>query len=168
MEIWDTYYKDGSLSPIKIKRGDPIPEGLYTLAAEALIRHKNGRYLCMMRSTKKAVFPGYLETSVGGAALSGETPVRCIRREALEECGIDLLELTQIGYDINEERRHIIYSYLSITDADMDSVVLQENETEGYVWMNESEFAAFVNSGKMIPTQRARLLPFFKKCGFVD
>ena len=41
-------------------------------------------------------------------------------------------------------------------DCDKDSITLQENETEGYKWMNEEEFKIFINSDGLIPFQKER------------
>ena len=45
MEIWDGYLSDGTLAGIDLERGKPIPDGLYFLAVEILVRHTDGDYL---------------------------------------------------------------------------------------------------------------------------
>ena len=61
----------------------------------------------------------------------------------------------------------LCHQYLCITDCEKDSVTLQEGETVGYTWVSEAEFIEFINSGNMIPTQRERFDPYFKKLGYV-
>ena len=165
MEIWDGYRKDGSLAGVDIVRGEPIPEGLYFLAVEILVRHTDGDYLLMHRDPRKPAFPGYLEASAGGAAQKGEDPYTAALRELREETGIVADKLELIG---NMPYMHMLcYQYLCVTDCDKDSVTLQEGETVGYEWISESEFIDFVNSGNMIPTQRERYDRYFKGLGYI-
>ena len=56
MEIWDGYNRDGTLAGVDIVRGEPIPEGVYFLTVEILVRHVDGDYLLMHRSPEKPVF----------------------------------------------------------------------------------------------------------------
>ena len=168
MEILDLYRKDGSPTGLTIKRGEDIPYGYCSLACEALIKHEDGSYLCMRRSSTKDVVPGYLETSVGGGALSGEDPIACIKREAAEESGLILKDLEEIGITINEDRRHIIHSYLAVVKVNKNSIKLQPEETEDYCWLTEEEFKDLMTSDKAIPTQRERLLPFLRASGILN
>ena len=76
MEIWDTYTRDGRLTEVRIVRErDTIPDGLYHLVCEVLVRHVDGSILCMKRALSKRIFPGYYEATAGGSALSGEGPL---------------------------------------------------------------------------------------------
>ena len=49
MEIWDGYFSDGTLANYDLVRGEPIPQGLYHLVCEVLVRHVDGEYLLMRR-----------------------------------------------------------------------------------------------------------------------
>ena len=64
MEIWDGYLSDGSLAGVDIVRGEPIPDGLYFLAVEILVRHTDGDYLLMQRDHTKPAFAGYYEATI--------------------------------------------------------------------------------------------------------
>jgi len=70
MEIWDGYRADGTLAGIDLIRGEPVPDGIYFLVVEILVRHKDGEYLLMKRDLTKPAFPGYFEATAGGAAAS--------------------------------------------------------------------------------------------------
>lgn len=166
MEIWDGYRADGSLAGIDLVRGEPIPEGIYFMTVEILVRHADGDYLLMKRDERKPAFPGYLEATAGGAAQKGEDPMSAAYRELREETGIvaDTLEpIENMVY-----RRMINYQYLCVTDCDKDSITLQEGETVDYKWVTEKEFVEFINSGDMIPTQRERYTEYFKKLGYIN
>ena len=166
MEIWDGYNADGTLAGVDIIRGEPIPEGLYFLTVEILVRHTDGDYLLMHRDPNKSVFPDYLEATAGGGVQKGETPLEGAIRELKEETGISTESLTPIAN--MPYRRMLCYQYLCITDCEKDSVTLQQGETVGYKWVSEKEFIDFINSGNMIPTQRERYDGYFRSLGYVE
>ena len=165
MEIWDGYRADGTLAGIDLIRGEPVPDGIYFLVVEILVRHKDGEYLLMKRDLTKPAFPGYFEATAGGAAQKGEDPLTAALRELREETGIEASALEPIANMLY--RQMICYQYLCVTDCDKDSVTLQEGETVGYKWVTEKEFIEFVSSSNMIPTQRERYTDYFKKLGYI-
>ena len=165
MEIWDGYWMDGTLANRDLVRGEPIPQGLYHLACEILVRHTDGDYLLMQRDQKKRAYGGYYEATAGGSALKGEDKLACAKRELLEETGISTDAFTEIGRCISQDT--IYYTFLCVTDCDKASVTLQEGETISYKWISEQDFITFVNSGEMIDRQRDRYRPFFEKIGYM-
>lgn len=168
MEIWDTYTKDGCLTELRVVRErDTIPNGLYHLVCEVLVRHVDGSILCMKRDATKRIFPGCYEATAGGSALSGESNLDCIRRELKEETGITCDRFTEVGFCVREKARALFYSYVCTVDVAKDSVILQEGETEAYVWMTPEEFAAFVQSDRIIPTQKERYAAYLRTEGFL-
>lgn len=167
MEIWDAYTRDGELTGMTLVRGEPIPEGLYHMVCEVLVRHTDGTYLCMKRSLAKPNYPGFLEGTAGGSALKGESRDQCVRRELREETGIVWDEFEYLGEHIRDDDRCMFHTYFCTVDWPKDAVSLQEGETEGYVWMTEEEFISFINSGQMIPEQEVRFRPFFGKMGWL-
>ena len=42
MEIWDAYLADGTPAHQQLIRGQSIPEGLYHLSCDILVRHRDG------------------------------------------------------------------------------------------------------------------------------
>ena len=167
MEKWSLYNRDGSLTDKVQYRGEPIPKGLYALGCEVLVRHKDGSYLCMKRSTVKEVYPGFYEASAGGGALYGEDHYACIKRELREETGIECDDFAIVGKYIDDERGFIFYSFTCTVDIDKDSIVLQEGETEAYVWMTVPEFIEFINSDRAIDTQIDRYKEYFISIGYM-
>ena len=155
MEIWDGYWEDGSLANIDLVRGEPIPNGIYHMVCEILVRHTDGDYLLMQRDFRKSNFGGYYEATAGGSALKGEDKITCAKRELFEETGIEANSLEEIG------------QYLCITDCDKTGVSLQEGETVAYRWIPEKEYILFVNSSDMIPIQKVRYADFLKKLGYI-
>lgn len=166
MELWDARTRDGALTGGTLVRGEPIPEGLYHLVCEVLVRHADGSFLAMKRDEGKDVFPGWWETTAGGSALAGETSLDCARRELLEETGIEAESFELIAKTIGKE--YIFDSYLCVVDCPKDAVRFQAGETVDYRWMSEAEFGEFVRSQRMIPWQKERLVPYLKKAGYIE
>ena len=164
-EIWDGYLIDGSLAGRDLVRGEAIPEGLYHMVCEIIVRHVDGDYLLMQRDVSKPNYGGYYEVTAGGAVLKGENKLEGALRELREETGIVANELEEIGQ--NTSRETIYFDFLCITDCDKGSITLQEGETMNYKWLSEKEFISFVNSKDIIDSQRVRYNDFFVKMGYV-
>jgi 8-oxo-dGTP pyrophosphatase MutT (NUDIX family) len=165
MEIWDAYLRDGTPAGRELVRGEPIPEGLYHLTCDILVRHADGEYLLMQRDTQKPNYGGWYETTAGGSALKGENSLTCARRELREETGITCGEWARLGDCIIRDT--IYHQYLCVTDQPKNAVTLQPGETIGYRWLSEEAFAAFVNSGEMIPSQRERFRGYLSRMGYL-
>ncbi|MBQ5973083.1 MAG: NUDIX domain-containing protein [Oscillospiraceae bacterium] len=169
MELWDAYRRDGTPAGTELVRGEPIPEGLYHIVCEALIRHADGDYLLMRRDPRKDLFPGWTESSAGGSALKGETAEDCIRREIREETGItSLLRLDEEARFIFDDGRCFFYVFLAVTDCDKSAVTLQPGETVGFRWVDRAAFSRFAASGEMIPPQRARMAAHLLSAGLLS
>lgn len=166
-EIWDLYYEDGTPAGREMVRGEPIPKGLCHLVGEVLVRHTDGDYLLMRRSSNKSVFPGCWEATAGGSALKGEEPLDCIRRELREETGIDAASFEFVSRKVVRGDT-LFYTWLCVTDGDKSAVTLQEGETDAYRWISEGEFAAFIHSDAIIPIQRDRWAAWYRKMGYME
>ena len=54
MEIWDAYdAKLNKIDEISLIRGEEIPDGMFHLCSEIIVRHKDGTYLIMQRDARK-------------------------------------------------------------------------------------------------------------------
>jgi len=165
MEIWDAYHADGTPAGGTLVRGEPIPEGLYHLVSEILVRHTDGDYLLMQRDLRKPAYPGYYEATAGGSALAGENALACARRELREETGIAADSFAEIGRFVSQDT--IYCQYLCVTGCDKTTVTLQEGETIAYRWITEAEFVDFIHSGQMIDVQRKRYQAYFERMGYL-
>ena len=165
-EIWDGYFADGTPAGVDIVRGENIPDGLYHLVSEILIRHNDGDFLLMLRDPSKPNFGGFYESTCGGSALKDEDPLTCAKREMYEETGIEADVLEPIGVYVSHDT--IYHNYICTVDCDKNSVRLQIGETVDFKWVTEQEFADFVNSDKMIPVQKIRYMSYLIKQGYVE
>lgn len=158
-EIWDAYRADGSKAGFDLVRDEgTIPEGIYHLVSEVLVRHRDGSLLVMRRDLRKKGYPGLWEATASGSALKGEDALRCAQRELLEETGLQG-EMTALF--VQAEANHTLYhGYLCVTDCAKDAVRLQEGETIDYRWLTPQAFLAFADSGALVQGQRRRFADY--------
>ena len=139
IEIWDAYDKQFcKIENVQLVRGEAIPEGMYHLVCDIIVKYTDGTYLLMKRDYKKH-FGGMWELTAGGSALMNETPIECATRELSEETGIESGNLKEIGRIVHDGHRSLYVEYLCITDCDKNSVTLQEGETIDYKWVDRNE-----------------------------
>lgn len=136
MELWDAYDEEfHRVEGRTLIRGEPVPEGLFHLVCDVLVRHTDGTYLLMQRDLHKRG-GGLWEATAGGSALQGEDPLACAVRELREETGIVSESLTEVGRVVSPETRSLYVEFLCITDWDKDAITLQEGETISYKWVS--------------------------------
>lgn len=137
-ELWDAYDNNfNKLNGITLVRGESIPDGIYHLVCEIIVKHIDGTYLMMQRDYRKHL-GGMWEVTAGGSALKGENPLMGAIRELREETGLmanDIKELKRIVHD----GHHSLYvEFLCVTDCDKDLIILQEGETLDYKWIDRN------------------------------
>ncbi len=169
MELWDLYTPDGTFTGKTIDRhgSERIPQGLYHISCEVMVRHVDGDILLMKRAHSKKEYGGFYENTAGGSAQSGETPEQCVVRELKEETGLTAGRLELVDRRLNEKYKSIFYSFVTTIDCDKNSVVLQPGETEGYRWISPDEYNDFLNSGKDIDLLTERYMDYYIKNGLI-
>ena len=162
MEIWDLYDEQGRKTgeTWERSRAKEIPEGRYHIVCDILIRHQDGTFLLTLRAPNKDVYPGCLEASAGGSALSGETPEQAAKREMFEETGLSAEKLELIGITRKPQSRSVIYAYIAVMDCDKDSVRLQPGETVGYQWVDPQVFLRMIQEEPVLKIQYPRYKPY--------
>lgn len=139
MEIWDAYDGRGEkIEDVKLVRGEPIPDGMFHLVCDILVKHADGTYLLMQRDPRKT-HGGMWEASAGGSALAGESALEAAKRELREETGVDGVELKEAGRHIDAHTKSIYVAFTCVTDRDKDDITLQEYETVAYKWVSGAE-----------------------------
>ena len=160
MEFWDALDDDLNRIPGIIlireeieKDWNLIPDGMYHLVCDVIVRHTDGEYLLMKRDPRKHN-GGKWEATAGGSAVCGEDPVACITRELREETGICETNFTEIGRVWSEAGKpHLVYvEFLCVTDWPKDKISFQEGETCGYKWVKEDELKNM--TGEVLTTHR--------------
>ena len=86
-ELWDAYDKKfNKIENTTLVRGETIPDGIYHLVSEVIVKHTDGSYLLMQRDLRKH-HGGEWEVTAGGSALQGENGLEAAIRELKEETG---------------------------------------------------------------------------------
>lgn len=137
-EMWDAYDKDFSkIDNVTLIRGENIPDNMYHLVGEVIVKHKDGTYLLMQRDFNKSL-GGMWELTAGGSALKGETALDSATRELREETGIISSDLKEMKKIVHDGYRTLFVEYLCITDADKNAIILQEGETVACKWVTKN------------------------------
>lgn len=136
VELWDAYDNHlNKVDGITLIRGEAIPDGMYHLVCEIIVKHIDGTYLLMQRDFRKHL-GGRWEVTAGGSALKGENPLMCAIRELKEETGLIAKDIKEIKKIVHDGHRAFYMEYLCVTDCDKDSIILQEGETVDYRWVD--------------------------------
>lgn len=139
MELWDAYDRD--FHQIKGKtliRGEAVPDGMYHLVCDILVKHRDGTFLLMQRDERKH-YGGMWEATAGGSAIQGETPMECAKRELYEETGIVADGLAEVGKVFCDDSHCIYVEFLCETDWEKGKIILQEGETSDFKWVSREE-----------------------------
>ena len=158
MELWDAYDAAGCKTGGVLVRGEEIPQGLYHLVSDIVVRHVDGDFLLMRRSPEKPNYPNIWEIGAGGSAVRGESAENCAHRELEEETGIDRGQWSYLGRHV--ERSTIYEGFLCVTDYPKDQIRLQKGETVDFRWLNRQEFIEFFDSDACIELFQRRLREF--------
>lgn len=149
MEIWDAYNKEfEKIEGMTLIRGETIPDGVYHLVSDVIVRHADGTYLLMQRDSRKH-FGGMWEATAGGSALTREGPLACAIRELREETGIESEALMELGRVVNDHNHTLYVEFLCVTDWPKDKILLQEGETSAYRWVNKDELIS-MKKGELV------------------
>jgi len=137
-EIWDAYDRQfNKIENVRLVRGEVVPDSMYHLVCEIIVKHDDGTYLLMQRDFEKQL-GGMWELTAGGSALTNETPIECAVRELREETGIESDNLKEIRRIVHDGHRSLYVEYLCITDWDKNAVSLQKGETIDYKWVDKN------------------------------
>ena len=137
-ELWDIYDANKQLTGRTMKRNVwTLADDEYHLTVLGVIVDKSGKYLITKRVMTKSWAPGWWEVS-GGAAMAGETSEEAVRREVLEETGIDVtgaeggFEFCYHRENPGEGDNYFVDVYRYVVDFKEEDIKLQEEETDGY------------------------------------
>ena len=156
MEYWDIYDAEKRSTGRKMKRNDwCLKDGEYHLTVLGVIKRPDGKFLITQRVMTKAWAPGWWEVS-GGAAQAGEESVEAVRREVLEETGIDVTNADG-GYVFTYKREnpgegdnYFVDVYKFIKDVSDEDVHVQTEEALGYRFVTKEEIEQIADKGEFL------------------
>ena len=146
MELLDVYDNDGNVTGRVVVRGDKnalLNDNEHIAVAVIYIENSNGEFLMQKTSIEK----GGEWSSTGGHVNSGETPLLSVKREVLEELGVDIenddvRELGFLCYD-----RPLRFMFYLKKDIDINNVILQKEEVEYVKYMSVQEVDKIIEDG---------------------
>ena len=140
MELWDIYDSNKQKTGRTMKRNDwCLKDGEYHLTVLGVIARPDGKFLITQRVMTKSWAPGWWEVS-GGAAMAGEESEDAVKREILEEVGLDVTG-SEGGYLFTYHREnpgegdnYFVDVYRFIMDFDESDVKIQEKKPQALSW----------------------------------
>lgn len=153
MELWDIYDKDKKSTGRTMKRNDwCLKEGEYHLSVLGVIQRPDGKYLITKRAADKAWAPGWWEVS-GGAAIAGETSEEAVKREILEETGLDVTN-AEGGFLFSYHREnpgegdnYFVDVYKYHMDFTEEDIKLQTEETNAFQIADAAQLSEYDKQG---------------------
>lgn len=125
---------------------------------------RQGRLLLQERSITKKIQPGKWDTSVGGHIMAGENLEDALRRETLEELGLQLdmqkvEEITSYIYESEVEKEYI-HSFLYRADGPFS---YQEEEIDSIAFYTMPALEKLINEDKTTPNFNYEFTNYIKK-----
>ena len=155
-ERWDIYDKNKMKTGRTMKRNDwCLKDDEYHLTVLGVVQRPDGKYLISKRVMTKSWAPGWWEVS-GGACMAGEESEEAVKREVLEETGLDGSN-AEGGYCFTYHREnpgkgdnYFVDVYKFIMDFDESDVSMQEEETDGYKLATLDEIKEIAKRGEFL------------------
>lgn len=153
MELWDIYDSNKQRTGRTMKRNDwCLKDGEYHLTVLGVVVRPDGRFLITQRVMTKSWAPGWWEVS-GGAAMAGEDSADAVKREILEETGLDVSGC-EGGYLFSYHREnpgegdnYFVDIYRFVKDFDESDIKIQEAEAAGYRLATAEEIKELAEQG---------------------
>ena len=153
MEFWDIYDINKKPTGRTMKRNDwCLKDGEYHLTVLGVVARPDGTFLITKRVMTKAWAPGWWEVS-GGAAQAGESSEEAVRREVLEETGLDVngcvggYMFTYHRENPGEGDNYFVDVYRFEKDFKEEDLHLQTEETDGYMFATPDQIREFAEQG---------------------
>ena len=153
LEFWDIYDADKKKTGRQMKRNDwCLKDGEYHLTVLGVIARTDGKFLITKRVMTKAWAPGWWEVS-GGACMAGEESIDAVKREVLEETGLDVngwdggYLFTYKRENPGEGDNYFVDVYRFVGDFDESDLKLQDEETDGHMFATLDEIKEFAAKG---------------------
>lgn len=153
IEYWDIYDSDKQPTGRTMLRNDWTMEPWdYHLTVLGVIRRSDGKFLITQRVMTKSWAAGWWEVS-GGGVQAGETSEEAVRREVLEETGLDVRKAAG-GYvftyrrDNPKERdNYFVDVYRFDMDVSEADVKIQQEEAMGFKFADINEIRKLAEEG---------------------
>ena len=150
MDIFDLYDKNRNKLHQTMERGTKEPDNTYRIVVHSCIFNSKGEMLIQKRSMNKKDYPGLYDLSGGGSVISGETSEEGIKRELLEELGLDYSTLDlRASLTINFPGGFDDF-YIIKDDVNLSDITIQEEELDEVLWASIDEIINRINKKEFI------------------
>lgn len=160
LELRDLYDKNGNITGKTYYKGEPVPDGFYSMVVMVVIRNQEGKFLMQKRSLNKGGDWGV----TGGHPKAGETPIQGIITEVKEELGLDFSNENFIEFDSGCDGKDCYKMYFVNKDVDIASIKIQEEELSEVRWFSMDELKSMVEKKELNENQ---ISCFVKVCNFI-
>ena len=168
IEYLDVYDNLGNVTGKVIKRGDKkveLSDNEHIAVGVIYIENNNDEFLMQKTSLSK----GGLYSSTGGHICCGESPLESIKREVLEELGIDISndKIVELGFILYD--KPIRYMFYLKKDIDLDKIALQKEEVDYVEYMTINQIKELIDK-KLITESHGKIFEEvlkYKKTGLI-
>ena len=152
LEKLDVYNKNKEKTGKIIERNpnEKLGQGEYIIAVQCWIINSDGNILLTQRKLNKK--HGGMWEPTSGLVVSGENSVQGIRRELLEEIGVDVSENElKLCKEIIEERKNVNFLrdiYVLRKNITLNSLSFKDGEVINAKFVSIEEFINMINNGE--------------------
>lgn len=149
MEILDLYDENRIRTGKTYIRGEKMPENTYRLIVHVAIFNDKGELLIQQRQATKTM-ANLWDLSCGGASDKGESSKEAIRREVMEELGLDI-DFSDIRPTSTANFKHGFDDfYLVHRDFSLSDLTLQTSEVQDARWASEDLVMKLIDEEKFV------------------
>lgn len=161
MEYIDVYDAQKRKTGIVKVRGEKPLDGEYFLVVHVGVINSEGKLLIQQRSKEKALFGGMWDLSAGGYAQAGETSEEAVRRELMEEIGIEAGEDLKFLFT---EPFHNVFDdmYVLKREVQLQDLILQKGEIDQVAWADCEEIIGMIRDGSFVDYPEECIRKLFK------
>lgn len=149
MEFFDVV--DQNRKPLNkiLPRGSKLQENEFNQGAEIWIVNKNNEFLISQRSLNKS-HPNLWECP-GGCSIAGKNTLQTIKREILEEIGINLNNQEPSYIDTKLYKTQFVDIYfIRLNNLNLNDLTLQKDEVQNAKFVSTSTIEDMINKKELV------------------
>lgn len=132
-----------------MRRGQPVPKGLYHLVVHIWIVNAAGQFLIQKRAPGVEMWKNLWFTT-GGSVVSGEDTRAAVLREVKEELGFAPdMQRAQMLFTVRRED-NLSDIWLIRQDVDSAQITMQKSEVSQVAWASQGDIERLVADGTFV------------------